>query len=113
MIKVERQYLINYIKDNIDTHLASTDIELNLKEHNEDVSLELRAIDCEMGTLGLNYIEEYLLDHEGSELSLSCGIQTYGGFKYWARFEEPDEDNEDYLHLVQAEGNTLGGLLER
>ena len=60
-----------------------------------------------MGILGINYIEKYLLDHRGSELSLSCGIQVYGGFKYWARFEEPNEDNEDYMHLVQAEGDTL------
>lgn len=78
-----------------------------LKEHNEDVSLELRAIDCEMGILGINYIEEYLLDHNGSELCLSCGIQGYEGFGYWAKFKEPDKDNEGYIHFVQAEGNTL------
>ena len=78
-----------------------------LKEHNEDVSLELRAIDCEMGILGINYIEEYLLNNRGSEFTASCGIQTFGGFKYWARFEAPDKDNEGYMHFVQAEGNTL------
>lgn len=56
---------------------------------------------------GLDYIEEYLKSHMGSDFTVSCGIQVYGGFKYWARFEEPDEDNENYMHFVQAEGNTL------
>ena len=35
MIKVERQDLINYIKDNIDTCLAFTDIELDMDTRNE------------------------------------------------------------------------------
>jgi len=78
-----------------------------LKEHKENVSLELKAIDCEMGILGLNYIEEYLLDNRGSEFIASCGIQVFGGFKYWARFEEPDDENEDYKHFVQANGKSL------
>jgi hypothetical protein len=56
---------------------------------------------------GLDYIEEYLKSHMGSDFTVSCGIQVYGGFKYWARFEEPDEDNDDYMHFVQAKGNTL------
>lgn len=78
-----------------------------LKEHKENVSLELSAIDCEMGILGFDYIEKYLKNHIGSCLTVSCGIQVYEGFKYWAMFEEPDEDNEDYMHYVHAEGNTL------
>lgn len=35
MIKIKRQDLINYIKDNIDTCLDFTDIELNLDTRNE------------------------------------------------------------------------------
>jgi lipoprotein len=56
---------------------------------------------------GLDYIEKYLKNHMGSYLTVSCGIQVYEGFKYWARFEEPDEYNDDYTHYVHAEGNTL------
>ena len=78
-----------------------------LEEHNKDVSLQLKSIDCEMGILGLDYIEEYLKRHMDSDFTVSCGIRVYGGFKYWAKFEEPDEDNEGYIHFVQAEGNTL------
>ena len=58
-------------------------------------------------TFQLDHIEEYLKIHMGSNFTVSCGIETFGGFKYWARFEEPDEDNEGYMHFVQAEGNTL------
>lgn len=35
MIKIKRQDLINYIKDNIDTSLDFTDIELNLDTRDE------------------------------------------------------------------------------
>ena len=35
MIKIERQHLINYIKDNIDTCLNSIDVELNLDTRGE------------------------------------------------------------------------------
>lgn len=35
MIKIKRQDLINFIKDNIDTCLDFTDIELNLDTRNE------------------------------------------------------------------------------
>lgn len=84
-----------------------------LKEHNEDVSLELRAIDCEMGILGINYIEEYLLDHMGSDFAVSCGIKVFGGFEYWARFEEPDDENEDYKHFVQAKGQSLEEVVRK
>ena len=58
-------------------------------------------------TFQLDHIEEYLKIHMGSNFTVSCGIETFRGFKYWARFEEPDEDNEGYMHFVQAEGNTL------
>lgn len=84
-----------------------------LKEHNENVSLELKAIDCEMGILGLNYIEEYLLDNMGSEFAVSCGIKVFGGFEYWARFEEPGDENEDYKHFVQAKGQSLEEVVRK
>ena len=84
-----------------------------LKEHNENVSLELKAIDCEMGILGLDYIEEYLLDHMSSDFAVSCGIKVFGGFEYWARFEEPDDENEDYKHFVQAKGESLEEVVRK
>lgn len=33
--------------------------------------------------------------------------QCLEGFKYWAKFEEPDDENENYKHFVQAEGKSL------
>lgn len=84
-----------------------------LKEHKENVSLELKAIDREMGILGLDYIEEYLLDHSGSDFAVSCGIKVFGGFEYWARFEEPDDENEDYKHFVQAKGESLEEVVRK
>lgn len=62
---------------------------------------------------GLDYIEEYLKSHMGSDFTVSCGIRGFGGFEYWARFEEPDEDNEDYMHFVQAKGNTLEEVVRK
>ena len=84
-----------------------------LKEHKENLLLELKAIDCEMGVLGLDYIEEYLLDHMGSDFAVSCGIKVFGGFEYWARFEEPDDENESYKHFVQAKGGSLEEVVRK
>ena len=52
-------------------------------------------------------IEKYIKSHMGSDLTVSCSVLVFGGFEYWARFEEPDEDNEDYKHFVQARGKSL------
>lgn len=70
-------------------------------------------IECEMGILGLDYIEEYLLDHMGSDFAVSCGIKVFGDFECWARFEEPDDENDDYKHFVQAKGQSLEEVVRK
>ena len=120
------QFALNYIYQQMEGLLGSTFNKKEfsaislfnkthriLKEYNENVSLELKAIDCEMGILGLDYIEEYLLDHSGSDFAVSCGIQVFGGFEYWARFEEPGDENEDYKHFVQAKGQSLEEVVRK
>ena len=84
-----------------------------LKDHHEQLSSELDCINCEMGIFGLDYIREYLLENKDSQFTTSCGVQRSKGFKYWARFEEPDDENESYKHFVQAEGNTLEEVAEK
>lgn len=78
-----------------------------MKEHSKNISSELKAIDCEQSAVGLGYIEEYLKKHTGGEFSLSYSTKTFEGFGYWARFEEPDDEDEDYKHFVQAEGKSM------
>lgn len=55
MIKVERQHLINYIKDNIDTCLASTDIELNLDTRNETLDGNILVFPQIEATIKIDY----------------------------------------------------------
>lgn len=66
MIKVERQYLINYIKDNIDTCLASTDIELNLDTRNEALDGTVLAFPHIETTIEIDYdsFVEYTMKQE-------------------------------------------------
>jgi len=55
MIKVERQQLIDYIKDNIDTCLASTDIELNLDTRGETLDGNILVFPHIEATIKIDY----------------------------------------------------------
>ena len=55
MIKVERQQLVTYIKDNIDTCLASTDIELNLDTRNETLDGTILVFPQIEATIKIDY----------------------------------------------------------
>ena len=55
MIKVERQDLINYIKDNINTCLASTNIELNLDTRNETLDGAILVFPQIESTIKIDY----------------------------------------------------------
>lgn len=55
MIKVERQDLINYIKDNINTCLAFTDIELNLDTRNETLDGAILVFPQIEATIKIDY----------------------------------------------------------
>jgi phage pi2 protein 07 len=55
MIKVEREQLINYIKDNIDICLASTDIELNLDTRSETLDGNILVFPQIEATIKIDY----------------------------------------------------------
>lgn len=55
MIKVERQQLVNYIRDNIDTCLASTNIELNLDTRNETLDGAILVFPQIEATIKIDY----------------------------------------------------------
>ena len=55
MIKVERQDLIDYIKDNIDTCLAFTDIELNLDTRSETIDGAILVLPHIEATIKIDY----------------------------------------------------------
>lgn len=55
MIKVEREQLMNYIKDNIDTCLASTDIELNLDIRSETLDGTILVFPQIEATIKIDY----------------------------------------------------------
>ena len=55
MIKVERQQLVNYIRDNIDTCLASTNIELNLDTRNETLDGNILVFPQIEATIKIDY----------------------------------------------------------
>lgn len=55
MIKVEREQLMNYIKDNIDTCLASTDIELNLDTRGETLDGNILVFPQIEATIKIDY----------------------------------------------------------
>ena len=55
MIKVEREQLMNYIKDNINTCLAFTDIELNLDTRNETLDGAILVFPQIEATIKIDY----------------------------------------------------------
>ena len=66
MIKVERQHLINYIKDNIDTRLAFTDIELSLDTRNDTLDGNILVFPQIEATIKIDYdsFVEYTMKKE-------------------------------------------------
>lgn len=55
MIKVEQQHLVDYIKDNIDTCLAFTDIELNLDTRGETLDGTILVFPQIEATIKIDY----------------------------------------------------------
>nr|DAX81364.1 MAG TPA: hypothetical protein [Caudoviricetes sp.] len=54
------------------------------------------------------YIKEYIKSkkHNEPEFCVSCNTTLDGKIKYWASFSMTDDENEDYIDLVQVEGDS-------
>lgn len=67
MIRVEREQIINYIKDNSDICLAFTNIELNLDTRNETLNGDVIFIPYIEATIKIDYdrFVKYIMNKKG------------------------------------------------